>query len=459
MSWRHRPKSDTDRGAAMIAVMILGLVLTSIATITTTNAVKDLESASRNQRRTASFQAAEAGVEDYVAKITEDSTYFLRFVHPAESTRRSSTGTNVAAGGAWNGTLDWTYPTARNAWRTLPNGYQYNLQIVPPETGNLGVKIIATGRRAGSTADLRRLEVVVRPASIADFAYVSNNDQVFSTGATTTGKVYTGIDTAGVAHSLTHYGKAYGNLYAEGRVWGMVPARLYNGAAIFDSMSVPNIRTEVGAALNFNLFTNALVDIHAAAAAGILLDDLSVDAWQLTFNNDGTVTIEQCWRNATSLAEWEPSCWPYSTAIVPANGAIYTGQSVIPQGVVNGRVTIGSNADVIIGRDLVYADGTQDVLGLIAKDNVLIASWSPDDLTVSGSFIAQTGSYRSWTDWQQKSGLYRHIGSAASNTGGYMTMFAARSYEYDAKLLLLPPPFFPTFGDKYTVVSFRELTV
>ena len=47
-------------------------------------------------------------------------------------------------------------------------------------------------------------------------------------------------------------------------------------------------------------------------------------------------------------------------------------------------------------------------------------------------------------------------GSSATNTGGSMSMFTTRIYQYDTTLAYLPPPWFPTFSDVYTVLSFRE---
>jgi hypothetical protein len=463
---RLNSSARDERGAALIAVTILGVVLTSVVAVSTSNALHGYSLASANQRREAAFQAAEAGVQEYVSKVTDDSSYFLRFVHPAESTRRSATFVSVPAGGAWNGSLNWTYPTPNNKWRRLANGYEYNLELAPPPPGSVGIKIISTGRKAGTLTEWRKLEVVVRPASVADFSYVSNTDQVFSVGATTDGQIYTGIDTAGVPHNLTHLGNAYGSLYAEGQVLGMVPARLFNDATVYDSTTTPSIRTKVGQALNFNLFTNALVDIRTAASTGLFLNVLSVQGWRLTFHANQTITVEECWETWpwTGLADGGTDCSEVSgmeAVPMPANGAIYSGQSVLVRGTVNGRVTVASAADIIIGEDLLYNDVSEDVLGLIARDNVLIPTWASDNLTVSASLIAQTGSYRSKVDYLTRPGvdrLYRHIGSAASNVAGYMTMFNTRSYEYDAKLRLIPPPFFPTFGDEYTVVSFREVT-
>ena len=256
-SFHRRLRQRDESGAALIAVTILIVVLTSIIAVTTSNAINDLNRATKTERRNAAYSAAEAGVADYVAKVTEDPTYFLRFVHPAESTRRSPGGFTAVGASSWNGSLAWSYPSPNNLWRALPNGFEYNLEIVPPATGLTGVKIIATGRKTGSPNDWRKLEAVVRPASVADFSFISNGDQSFGTGATTDGKMYVGVDSSGIAHDLNHRGNAYGSLFAEGQVVGMDASRLHNGAETFDSDSDPSIRSVVPTALNFNLFTNS----------------------------------------------------------------------------------------------------------------------------------------------------------------------------------------------------------
>ena len=48
-------------------------------------------------------------------------------------------------------------------------------------------------------------------------------------------------------------------------------------------------------------------------------------------------------------------------------------------------------------------------------------------------------------------------GSTATYGGGSMGLFATRVYQYDSTLVYLPPPWFPTIQDAYTVVLSREV--
>ena len=54
--------------------------------------------------------AAEAGVDNYISKLTEDHTYYGDYVHPGEATRKDAAGVVGKAGLAWTGALDVDVP-------------------------------------------------------------------------------------------------------------------------------------------------------------------------------------------------------------------------------------------------------------------------------------------------------------------------------------------------------------
>jgi hypothetical protein len=455
-----RGEHDTttrDQGSAMIVAMLMGAVFTALSAGLMANALAESGRSGRAVQGTTSHAAAEAGVDDYIAKLKQDQTYFLHTVHPGESTRKDSGSAFTATAGlAWNGALAWTYPSGRDAWRGLDNGYQYNLQITAGVPGSGTVRIVSTGRKVGSTTGLRTLEVLLRPASIADYQMVSNDDVTFPSGVVTKGKVYAGVDQNNVQHSISHAGTAFGDLYAEGSI---TRAPTYqDGAQGYDSST---IRSVIPTPLNFNTFTTSLVDIKAAAQTGdgVYLDDPTKDGWRLTFNsNNSTVTIASCKRNGTShLAAVSPTCTTTTTVPVPTIGAIYVGQSVIVSGKVRGQVTVASNADVVVGADITYGTRGVDVLGLVAKNDMIVAQWAPNNLTWYSATVAQTGAWRSWTTNGSKS-LVTFVGSTATNKSADMRMFKNQDIKYDENLLYLRPPFFPVVGSNYTVMMSRELT-
>ena len=101
------------------------------------------------------------------------------------------------------------------------------------------------------------------------------------------------------------------------------------------------------------------------------------------------------------MSEVAPTCGAATTYNVPSNGAIYSNETVIIGGtgsnasVVNGRVTVTSNNNIVIGNNISYQPGTNSVLGLVALNNMIVAYWAPNNLSWNAATIATTGQ---WTD-------------------------------------------------------------
>jgi hypothetical protein len=473
-----RERLWAEDGIAM--VMAIGMVvLLSVLAVTLIDVMQGEAARSRTEvRRDAAFHAAEAGVDDYIAKLIDDRLYVDHFVHPGEATRLSSaSGRLVGAGQTWlqaDGSA-WTYPNDKDMWygaSQLGNGYEYDLEVFPPSAQSPFIRILSTGRPVNDTdvRDWRELETLIRPSSVSDFQMVADADITYGSTATTYGKIYAGIDGHNIAHSVRHDGIAYGDVYAEGHVTGNTT--LMNGARRYDSSTTPSIRTMIRTPINFNNFLASLVDIRSAAGAGgIVEDNPAVDAWGLTFAASGTVSIQPCMKNnAKPIGDRQPICGAATPLTIPANGAIYAGQPVIVSGIVNGRVTVGSAVDIYPGNNLSYAQSGDDVLGLVASHSVIVPQWAPTNLSWRAATIAQSGTFRSYGyDGQLGQSEPDYVGNGARNSmtftgstatygGGSMGLFQTRVYQYDSSLLYLPPPWFPTLQDAYTIVLSRELT-
>lgn len=448
-----------ERGSAVVVAMLAALVLGTIAATLMRGSFSDLGQTQRTVATNRSLQAAEAGIDDYIAKLTEDHAYYDHFVHPAESTRRTTTGVLRAAGAAWDGGTTWTYPNGRDGWRSTGDGTEYNLRVDPPSSARPTVRITATGRVTGDDGTAKAIEALVRPASIADFQMIANRDISFGATATTYGKIYAGIDENGVAHSVRHDGTVRADIYAERSVTGSPTYR--DGARAYDRTT---IRRVIRNPVNFNTFTGSLVDVQrAATGAGIVLDDAAYDAWRLTFTAAGTVNIQGCNRARSGRSTYElgaqtPTCGTVTSRPVPGNGAIYVKQSAIVLGTVHGRATVASAGDVIVGGNLAYDRAGTDVVGLVAGNDVLVPAWAPTTLSWSAASIAITGQWHSYLT-SGSGGTMTFNGSAATNLGGFMSQYAVRNYVYDRNLLFLQPPYFPVLEEAYTIELFREVPV
>jgi hypothetical protein len=456
---------------------VLGLtVLLSVLAVALMDVMNGEASRSRTAvKRDSAYQAAEAGVDDYISKLIDDRLYYFHFVHPGEATRQAgASGRLVGATQTWLQTdgNSWTYPQGKNAWYGSPklgNGYEYNLEVVPPSAAQPLIRILSTARPVGDTdvRDWRELEVLLRPSSVSDFQMFADADISYGAGATTYGKIYAGIDGSGVAHSVNHAGISYGDIYAEKNITGATT--MMNGARKYDSTT---IRSIIKTPVNFNSFLASLVDIRSAGGAGgIVLDTPTVDTWWLTFQSNGQVFVQSCTKvSGKPIGDARPTCGASTPMSIPANGAIYTGQPVIVSGVVNGRVTVGSASDVYVGGNITYAQDGDDVLGLVASHSVIVAQWVPSTLTWRAATIAQSGTWRSYGYDPQTAqneadyvGNFRltsatFTGSTATYGGGSMSLFNTRVYQYDQSLVFLPPPWFPTIQDAYTIVISREVS-
>jgi len=469
MLLRLRTLTRAEEGTALVLVVFLTAALVLLSVSLTEIVRGDSSRGSANVVSDAAFQAAEAGLDDYTSKLLDDNQFFYHDVALGESTRRSSGGILVAPGAStpttWLYGTTWTYPSGKNNWRQLTNGYEYNLQVTAPSATAAWTDIIATGRKQGTTSPTRVVEERLRPSSVADFLMLTNSDYSVGSGATTYGKIYAGIDSSGVKHNVDHQGTAYGNIYAEGSITGN--PNMQGGAQKYDQT---NIRTVIKSPISFTSFATSLVDIQRAAQlSGIYLNNAAKDAWQLTFNSNGTVDVRSCTKSGgNDIGKVAPVCGSATNYPVPSNGAIYAEQSVVIAGgssscdgltnanCVNGRVTVASNQDIDIGDDLGHVQDGDDVLGLVARNDVIVAQWAPSTIWWRAAVVAQYGRRHSYSSDGSHT-LATFTGSVASNLGPYMDMFQTRVYNYDPNLLYLQPPWFPTIDYAYTVLLFREL--
>ncbi len=468
-----RRLARNEDGFAMLTVLGMTVLLLVLA-FSLIDVMQGEASRSRTAvKRDAAYQAAEAGVDDYISKLIDDRLYFVHFVHPGEATRRATASARlVAAGQTWQQSDGnaWTYPNGKDHWfgsAKLGNGYEYSLEIMPPTVSQPQIEILSTARPVNDadTRDWRELEVRVRQSSLSDFQMVADANITYGVGATTYGKIYAGIDASNVKHNVTHNGTAYGDIYAEGSVLGSTT--MMGGAQKYDQT---NIRSIIKSPINFNSFLASLVDIRNAAGAGGIVEDVAtVNAWKMTFQSNGQVLVQSCTKSAGKpIGDAAPVCGAATPLNIPANGAIYTGQPVIVSGVVNGRVTIGSASDIYIGGNLSYLQDGDDVLGLVASHSLIVAQWVPSTLNWRAATIAQSGTWRSYGfdpqtgsepdyvgDFKLASATF--TGSTATYGGGSMGLFGTRVYQYDSTLVYLPPPWFPTIQDAYTIVLSREV--
>jgi hypothetical protein len=466
MRFRIRATVTEESGIAMVLVVLITAFMSLLA-VTLIDAVRaESDRGAHANWSSTAFGAAEAGLDDYTAKLVDDHGFYLHYVHPAESTRSPSTGVTAphssdctaatgygaktSTGVVWTYGTTWTYPSGKDNWCRLPNGYLYNLQVFPPGSATnstTSVRIVATGRRSMSTTqDMRAIETYVRPSNLTDFYRFSDEDVAID--AETYGKIYSN-------GNVSHSGTAHADIFAEGSITGN--PTLVDGAQKYQNGAFPTSKIK-NHPIDFSKFLASLVDIkRAAQTGGVYLNQAGKTGWRIIFSSNGTFTAAPCTGSNLELSP-APTCTPATTYSVPTNGAIYTDVTAIVSGPVTGRATVGAGQNIVVAGNIGPVTGGDDVIGLVAYSDLWVAAYAPSQLTWTAGVLVQTNTWHSAGSGHGNGSLMTFTGSSATAKGGSFGEYDNRIYSYDPNLQYLSPPWFPSIDDTYTTTFFREVT-
>lgn len=479
---RDDDRRGRRRGSSLITTIALTGILALLVMASLSFARSGTQQTARQGRADIAIQVADAGVNRYISRLVEDPRYYERWIDLAEDPRIDPTGVVHAPGTPWTPGVSWTYAGPPQTWVELQEARfgeaAYSLRVTPPPPGSDLVTVLSTGQsdRTSPRPVTRTIQSQIRPTSIADFQMISNATVKYGSTATTTGKLYSAVD-------INHQGIARAPAYAQNWTCSSnsftcpspsTPAGVFQAGA-YNASTTPSFRDKFPTPIDFNHFTQSRLDIKdAAQAGGSAWNDPSANAWMVQFLSDGRARV---WKiTATSDIGRQIGAYGCPTTVaVPANGAMYFEQSVIVSdgstradscnqtagprpSTVNGRVTIATKGNVYIGGNIAYQSSGDDVLGLIAGGEVIIAKYTPRDLTWRAASLAQSGQWRTYqgaNDGLHDSMLY--IGSQTTSDGGYASMFLQREYQYDETLQRLRPPFYPILEGSWETYYWREV--
>jgi hypothetical protein len=436
---RTRIRSE-ESGVALILALFLMTMLVAIAvTLPSITSSAQTRSAAAVQTNNA-LQAAESGLNVYVADLTEDTGFYLDYVAAGEARRTNggsqypatagaNSNANVGLSPSWTRTATWTYPsdiTTDPGWRTVGStSYQYLLEVFPDSTNPNNIRVIAFGRPTPSTAypasakqNYRAVEAYLTSLSISDFQMLSAADISYGSTATTTGWVYATEDDNGNAADIDHSGTATADLFTEDTLSSYSGStNLVSPARKYASNSSPSIRTVINEPITFSSLRQSpqIAPISGgegaiqldAASNGITLDPTSnvPNAWWLKFQSNGTVLVYSCMKASSTsngvttyypVEYKQPTCTAASPSSYTLNSTteeIYSTEDVIVSGTVKGQVTIYTagggkastgdksyaNGDIVVADNISYQTPGSNVLGLVADQNVIIACWQPEN--------------------------------------------------------------------------------
>lgn len=250
-------------------------------------------------------------------------------------------------------------------------------------------------------------------------------------------------------------------------------------------------------------FTGVTVDLSniqtkATTGGGKYFANSGGGGYYVVFNSNGTYTVSQIKQskaqgNAYGHAKnFLNSSKLIGTYSVPAScSVIFFEDDIWIEGVVSGKVTIaaadldtaGVDPTITIIGNLTYANTDSGLLAIAEKD-VLIGLDVPDDMFISGIFIAQTGWFgrKHFSTYYSNSAttvnisnslsqdIYKNslttTGTVVSNgrvgtkwtcSGVYCSGFNYRYDYYDRGLAIDPPPLTPKTSDNYQFIEWREM--
>jgi len=391
---------------------------------------------------------------------------------------------------------------------------QFSLDITPPTNGNTIVTIESTGIVFENPDNPRTIRVQLAKPSFAKFAFVANADMRFGEGTEVFGPIHSngGIRFDGIAHNLISSSKeTYDDPDHSGpQEWGVhthlsptdpePPTDYNNRPDVFEAgreLAVP--------AVDFAGLTNDIAGMKELAESdeGLYFSESGRSGWKIVLNTDDTFDLYKVRRleevpdsscnNVSSDDDW--GTWSIDRTNdmgnydFPENGVIFLEDDVWVEGQIDtARLTIvaGTFPDVpqnrkniTVNENLLYTnyDG-QDVVSLIAQNDINVGLFSADNLQIDAALIAQNGRvgrhyYRTGYDyyWWYVPGcepyaqrdtisLYGMIGTNQRYGFAYTdgTGYTNRNITYDANLLYGPPPSFPLTSEQYEPISWEEVT-
>ncbi|KND48575.1 MAG: hypothetical protein AB200_02515 [Parcubacteria bacterium C7867-005] len=478
-------KKQKQSGYFLIQTLVFGAIAVVIIGGLISFAIANSRLARRSILSEQAFQTAEAGIEYYRWHLAHAPTDYTN-----------------GTGGAG--------PYVKNFYdkNNVLIG-TFSLAITPPDLGSTLVNIVSTGVSAVDSNISRKITVRLAIPSFANFATVSTSALRFGEGTEVYGPIHSnaGIRFDGLAHNLVTSSVAnYNDADHTGNNEFGVHTHVNPppGSGINDTFraleappSAVPVRTDVFIAgrsfpapvVDFSVINSDLTQMKVdAQASGLYFATSTVSGYRVVLKTDNTFDVYRvnslvapgaCTGSGTGWGTWSVNV---STLMgnyaIPANGLVYFEDHVWVEGIVDGsRITIiaanlpdtnsALRRSITINNDLLYTnyDG-QDVVALIAQNNVNVGLISEDDIRIDAALVAQVGRVGRFS-YNSNCSPY-HIRSTLTLYGTIVTAqrygfayvgglgYQIRNLIYDAYLLYTPPPSFPETSDFYEVIYWKE---
>lgn len=213
-------------------------------------------------------------------------------------------------------------------------------------------------------------------------------------------------------------------------------------------------------AISLPLTVPALID--SANAGG---DVYNYEVW-LRFNADGTYD----YGNDSTYSFGTKNLSSYNGTIM--TNSVPGDKDIHVMGTLHGQVTIYSESDIRIEDDIVYSQdprsipGSQDILGLVAEDDVIVEENTANnsDCEIHAALMALNNSFEveNYSSGSPRGTLtvvgsvaQRDRGEIGTYSGGVLDHGYEPAWQYDRRYLSVGPPYFPLLP-RAVVLSWEE---
>ena len=381
----------------------------------------------------------------------------------------------------------------------------FSLEVIPTTKcgQTIQTRIVSTGRSQKYPEIQRKVSVLYARKSVAKYAYLLNDNVWAGADRIIRGPYHSngGIRMDGQNRS-TVTSSAPGGEWVCTASFGCALCPTSHGCRVESGKCIcPGVFTTTGNSnpdlFEFPIpsfdFEGITVDLaQMKNLAGIYLPpstdiDVHGKGYHIKLKENGTFEVWIITRLSSSWAYSLEEGWHWDRFII-ANEYLYNTYSIdfsCPvvfvednlwiEGKVKNKITIASadlinpneDTSIVLPGNIEYTtqDGS-DGLALIAEKNILISPVSPNDMKLSGIFIAQKGRFGRNLYWGNIKNSLEITGSIISNgrvgtkwssgsiiVSGYLTR---RNY-IDSKLIYSPPPFVPYVEHNFKILDWQEL--
>jgi hypothetical protein len=473
--WRRVIVARWDEdGQALLFVLIAVALLVSIPLAIATTTVNQLGETTRNLNYDAAYEAAQAGLNDYLQDLDNNGSYSIY----------NKSNQTSPANAAFSG---WVQAS------TTPLEYYSYAPTIVPATGLISLEVSGKAG-SGSGQVVRTFDYTVRPATSLDDIYWSN---------------YETLDPA-LVPSDGCGSEYYGQEGGAGNPTEGIPSACvieFDSVDILDgpvfsndtfrTCGTPTFESTVESGDSYYPPANYVVlsgcsgtptfsdgpptavantppqtQIPSADAGYALADGCeftgNVTLALTAVTSSGQHTTSIAWSGGTLASGSKSWCGSGSSGTINLSsmtaGVIYTPASITVSGTMAGSIDLLANNNITVSGSVTYPSGdivtaangtesdTQDALGLVAQNFISVSPTTNAGTTIDAAILSLTDSfyYPNWTSSGLEGALtvfgsiaqnYRGpIGTAYSN-GSIATGFS-KSYHYDTSLQTLWPPYF-----------------